>query len=235
MASPSEKVTKPKAMTGRSLAVDVKDLFSALSKGVMHSFQGKWDEVAGDSIDAVKALGIGTEPPAIAYILIRRAATAAMFELVGETVKSGFFGTTPYASSVKDVIDFKISAHTIPINRDFFQKPTELAVVKSFQSHLSKWLTLMGLEVHIAESITGRFPAYYLYALNEEWKKHTKLYQPLFDSVTDSPFQDASNQLWAWQSYAARLQLAVNESTFEEAFSLSQAVEDFIIKILLNI
>ncbi|MBF9239504.1 pentapeptide repeat-containing protein [Hymenobacter sp. BT683] len=221
MASPSQKASKPKGITGRSLAVDGKDLFSALAKGVMHSFQGKWDEVASDSIDAVKALGIGTEPPAIAYILIRRAATASMFELVGETAKSGFFGTKPYASSTKTVLDFTISEHDIPIDKAFFQKPTELKVVKSFQALLCRWLELMGLEAHIANAVGGRFPAYYLYALNEEWKKHSKLYQPLLDS-TDTPFQDASNQMWAWQSYASRLELAINESTFEEAFSLKQ-------------
>jgi uncharacterized protein YjbI with pentapeptide repeats len=219
--SPNQKVTKPKALIGRSLAVDSKDLIKSLGKGVSHFVQGKWEDVASDSVDAVKALGIGTEPPAIAYILIRRAATAAMFELVGETVKAGFFGAKPYASAVEDKIDYSITEQDIPINKAFFEKPTELAVVKSLQLVLKQWLILLGLEAHIATAITDRFPSYYLYELNEEWKKHTKLYKPLFASI-DTPFVNASDKEWAWSTYEAWLQLSVNESTFDEAFSLSQ-------------
>jgi hypothetical protein len=219
--SPHQTVTKPKGLTGRSLAVDSKELIKSLGKGIVHLAQNKWEEVAIDAVDAVTALGISNEPSALGYILIRRAATAAMFEIVGETVKSSFFGAKPYESTVEDALDYSITEHDIPINKAFFERPLDLEVVQSLQELLGRWLSLLGVASHMVETVLKRFPSYFLYSLNEEWRMRGKMYEPLLAS-TETPFNDATERQWAWRSYSSLLQFRIEESIFEEAFSLNQ-------------
>jgi uncharacterized protein YjbI with pentapeptide repeats len=221
MESPRQKTTKPKGLTGRSFKLDGKELSKALGKSILYLAQGKLEDVTSSALDAISAVGLGNEPAALAYVLMRRAATRAMFALVGETVKSTAFGVRPYESIIEDSLEYTIDDYETFIGPDFFDRPTELPVVKGLEEILSRWLTLLAIEPHVVTTIVERFPSYFLFSLNEEWRKSPKTYQPLLDSL-DTPFAKASDREWAWRAYASWLRLQIDESSFDEAFSLRQ-------------
>ncbi|HPR90738.1 MAG TPA: hypothetical protein PLD93_04830, partial [Synergistaceae bacterium] len=64
-------------------------------------------------------------------------------------------------------------------------------------------------------------PSYFVYALNQEWRKNAKSYRPIVEAL-DTPFAKAGDREWAWNAYSALLQRRVHEGIFDEPFSLSQ-------------
>jgi hypothetical protein len=221
MKTPRQKVAKPSGLTGRSFKFDGKALFKSLGQGIVNIVRVKWEDAAGNALDAISAVGIGNDPAALAHVLIQRAATRAMFALVGETIKSTFFGVRPYEATIEDSLEDTIDQHETFIDKNLFDHPTELPVVKGLEVRLSRWLTLLALESHVVATIVERFPSYFLYSLNEEWRTTPKLYQPILDSL-NTPFAEASDREWAWRTYTSWLRLQVDESSFDEAFSLRQ-------------
>src|SRR5215210_627417 len=83
--SPKLKVKKPVSVLFKPVKADFKDLLKALAKGVGHTATGKWIELGGDAVETLSALGLATEPGELAYLLIRRSLTVAVFELVGDS------------------------------------------------------------------------------------------------------------------------------------------------------
>lgn len=78
--NPKLKATKPKSVFEKPLQVDFKELFKALSKGIGHAAFGKWEEVPTDAAETISAIGLATELEELAFLLIRRSITTALFE-----------------------------------------------------------------------------------------------------------------------------------------------------------
>jgi len=78
-----------------------------------------------------------------------------------------------------------------------------------------------GITKATASAIAERVPTYFVYALNQEWRRNAKSYRPLVESL-DTPFTKAGDREWAWTAYSALLQRRVQEGVFDEPFSLSQ-------------
>jgi hypothetical protein len=83
--TPKLKATKPKSVLEKPLQADFKGLFKALTKGVSHAALGKWEELGNDAVEALGAVGLSTEPGELAFLLVQRAITKAVFDLVGES------------------------------------------------------------------------------------------------------------------------------------------------------
>src|SRR5215213_9887830 len=83
--SPKLKVQKPVPVLFKPVKADFKDLFKALAKGVGHTATGKWIELGTDAVDALSAIGLATEPGELAFLLIRRSLTIAVFDLLGDS------------------------------------------------------------------------------------------------------------------------------------------------------
>src|SRR5919106_4674959 len=83
--SPKLTVKKPVSALFKPVKADFKDLFKALAKGVGHTATGKWVELGGDTVEALSALGLATEPGELAFLLIRRSLTMAVFKLVDDS------------------------------------------------------------------------------------------------------------------------------------------------------
>ncbi|NEQ67883.1 MAG: pentapeptide repeat-containing protein, partial [Symploca sp. SIO2D2] len=72
-----------------------------------------------------------------------------------------------------------------------------------------------------AQKISDRLPTYFVFALNDQWVKHSQDYLVLKE-VLDTPFTQASKREQGWLRYRAWLQKRVEEPMFLEAFSLKQ-------------
>src|SRR4249920_2148103 len=84
-SSPRLKATKPKNVFNKPLKADFKELFKALAKGIGHTTTGKWAELGSDTVEAISALGLRTDPGELGFLLIQRSLAFALFELIGES------------------------------------------------------------------------------------------------------------------------------------------------------
>lgn len=103
----------------------------------------------------------------------------------------------------------------------FFDRPADLPLLEDIKWLLKQWLETHGLTSASAQALVARFPTYFVYALNQEWRRNAKAYGPLREALA-TPFAKASEREWAWTTYTALLQRRVSESIFEEPFSLQQ-------------
>jgi hypothetical protein len=217
--TPKLKTTKPQNVLLKPLTADFKALFKALAKGVTHGATGKWDEIANDTVEAMSALGLATDPGELAFLLIQRSLTKALVELVGESASQ--LPAEPAASANAMAEALGVSSAEILVDRKFFDRPSDLPVIAELKTILDQWLKARGLDAPVAAAVADRLPSYFVYALNQEWRRNAKSYRPIMGAV-DSPFTKASDRDWAWFAYAALLDRRTQEGVFDEPFSLKQ-------------
>ncbi|NLZ04923.1 MAG: pentapeptide repeat-containing protein [Phycisphaerae bacterium] len=220
-SSPKLKATKPKNVFTKPLQADFKALFKALGSGIGHTVCGKWEEIGADTAEALSAIGVATEPEELVFLLIRRSMTKALFDLIGESAGGQLTKPETDTDTLLEQLDFSICAEDVQIDQKFLDRPTELPLIKNLQSLLRQWLEGLGVAEPAAAAIVDRLPSYFLYALNEEWRRNAKSYRPLLEAL-DTPFARAGEREWAWSTYSALLRRRVQESIFDEPFSLSQ-------------
>ena len=204
----------------KPLKTDFKTLFTALAKGAGHTALGKWEELGNDAVDALSALGLTTEPGELATLLIRRSLIRAAFSLIGDSADH-ISTSSVNEPEIGQQFELTFVENEIPIDRKFLDRPADLAILPITQNILHKWLVLRGVSEAAAMAISQRLPSYFVYALNEEWRLNAKSYLPLKEAL-DTPFARASDREWAWSSYSALLIRRVEESLFDEPFSLRQ-------------
>ena len=225
-SGPGLKVAKPKSVFERPFQVDYKGLFKSLSKGIIHVAGGKFEEAGIDATETLSSLGLKTEDPGeLAFLLINRSMTEALLELVRESSSQQLIDEKKDPVTVLEQLDFSSSAGEVFIDRKFLDRPSELPFLKDIQSLLQKWLESLYVSNPSAKlsakAIADRLPSYFVYALNQEWRKNAKTYFPIIEAL-DTPFAKAGDREWAWSAYSALLQHKINEAIFDEPFSLSQ-------------
>lgn len=94
-------------------------------------------------------------------------------------------------------------------------------MVGELRNLLRFWLEGTGVSTPGATAISERFPTYFVYALNEEWRENAKSYRPLVEAL-DTPFAKAAARESAWAAYESLLQKRTQEAVFDEPFSLAQ-------------
>jgi tetratricopeptide (TPR) repeat protein len=107
----------------------------------------------------------------------------------------------------------------INIDSGFFNRPKEHQFVKDIKEVLYEWLILAGVEENKTNAVIDRFPSFFVYALDEEWRRNEGIYKRLF---AETPFCDSVVAEDDWERYRAFLDKQTQESIFDEAFSLSQ-------------
>ena len=182
-------VKKPVSVLFKPVKADFKDLFKALAKGVGHTATGKWIELGSDSVEALSALGLATEPGELAFLLIRRSLTMAVFELLGDSASQLSEKTAADADALVDSLDLSIEAKDVSIDQKFLDRPGDLPIVDSFKTLLSDWLKRLGIEESAAVAMAGRLPTYFVYALNQEWRRNSKSYGPLLECAQHSVYK----------------------------------------------
>ncbi|MDD2852828.1 MAG: hypothetical protein PHY09_13135 [Desulfuromonadaceae bacterium] len=220
-ASPKLKIKKPKSTFEKPLQADFKGLFKSLAKGIGHTATGKWEELGNDAVEGLSAIGLASEPSELAFLLIHRSVTRALFDLIGESASQHLADENKATEDIEEKLNFSISVRDIQLDKKFLDRPTELPLLKELKPMLQKWLERHGVESHVAMSITDRLPAYFVYSLNQEWRKNLKNYRPLIESL-ETPFSTAGEREWTWTAYAILLQRRIDESVFDESFSLRQ-------------
>jgi len=221
-STPKLKVKKPKNVFTKPLQADFKELFKSLAKGIGHTAVGKWEEIGSDTAEALSAIGLATDPGELVFLLIRRSMTIALFELLGESASQQLVDVKKEDSdALVQQLDFSGSLGDVHVDHKFLDRPSSLPLVEDIQGLLTKWLQGHDILESTAQAISDRLPSYFVNALNQEWRRNVKSYQPLLDAL-DTPFSKAGEREWAWSAYSALLQRRIQEGIFDEPFSLSQ-------------
>ncbi len=214
---------RPQTLWQQPLKADFKTFFKALGKSVAHGLAGKKEDIVADAVEAATAIGITTPPEQLAWRLVERSLRRAVIALVHEA--SDVFLmldiSEAKAEQIADRIDAAMENVSVVIDRDFFERPGDMAVVQWVQRTLTQWLLALGFEASKAEGLSARLPSYFTFAVQEEWRKQREMYKPLRDSL-DSPFAKAGEREEQWNLYSAWLSRQADQRMFDETFSIRQ-------------
>lgn len=216
---PKLGVKPPPSTFQKPLKADFLSLFKAVGKGFGHGVTGKWPELASDAVEALASLGLATDPEELSFLLIKRSMVSGLFTLLEENLSTLLSNLDKDAENLISKLD-GVYPDTY-VDKRFLSYPSDIAVIQQLKDILAKWLTDCGLERVSTENIVARLPSYFIYALNQEWRKNLKSYRPILESI-DTPFSKAGEREWAWAEYTALLEKKINEGIFDEPFSLSQ-------------
>jgi hypothetical protein len=213
-------VKKPVSVWNKPLKANFKDLFKALGKGAINTATGNWTGVAGDVVDATVALGLENDPGQIAWLLIYRSINQAIADLVTDN-KILMVKQPPDLDGFCDQLDWSLENLELTIDRKFFNHPQSFPLLTAIAHPLEQWLGGFVEELSQATAIAQRLPTYFVFALNNEWRKRSKDYECL--KQVDTPFTKATEQEQAWQEYASWLQKQIEEPLLGvAAFGLQQ-------------
>ncbi|MBD1843289.1 pentapeptide repeat-containing protein [Cyanobacteria bacterium FACHB-63] len=213
---------QPIPILEREWEVNGRELLKAVGKAIADTAFGNWNNVALDAVEAAVALGLGKTEGELAWQLVLRSLGNAMTHLVWDNrdlIKPEF--SFQGWKQLTDEISFSLGQTELTIDDEFFRQPKRSTILTVIQPSFQRWLTFIMENEAQAQSMTARLPAYFVYALHEEWLNHREQYAVLQQQL-DTPFSSAAEQQQGWGRYSAWLQKQVQEPMFLEAFGLAQ-------------
>ncbi|MGB7923087.1 MAG: pentapeptide repeat-containing protein [Pyrinomonadaceae bacterium] len=227
-------VSKPISAWNKSLKVKFKDFFKSLTKATAQASTGSIAGAGKEAMEALSAISLGTDCNGVAWLLIQRSLTQAIYTLVEENeellfrdpanprvVRYQLGDLADDPESLSSQLDLSLEKKKLVIDEKFFKSPRDLSFIEDFKTPFSQWLQAFGLTEAQASSITDRLPSYFVFALNDQWRNRPEEYVCLKEAF-DTPFTKAGEKEQGWSRYSAWLQMQVDEGMFDEAFSLRQ-------------
>lgn len=212
-------ITQPVSLWNREIGTDFKKFFLNLAAGSVNLAAHDWRSAGENALQALSAIGLAPHDcGARAWLLIHRALTEAVFQLVEESA-GNFQHVAVDPETFGATLDQALENRSICLNRDFFSHPEHLPLLQDLQFSLSQWLEAGGHDPAQARCIAQRLPSYFVFALNNQWRKKSEEYECLQKKV-DTPFTQAAAREQGWNHYRAWLQKQVNDPLFDESFSL---------------
>jgi Pentapeptide repeats (8 copies) len=232
-------VEKPGNVAGKhqetnTLKFIYKDVFKSLGKAASSFLVGKFDLTVNNLVDAICSFEVEKNEGQLAWLLINRSIIRAIALMIDENrliIREATRGFESLAGEaelneenllvIAEKLDYAVDAKDISIDDKFFANPRAFSVLEDFKEPLTNWLENFGLNAAQSESICGRFPSYFVFALNDEWRLHSNDYQLIRNKI-DTPFTNAAKIEESWTLYNSLLQKRIDEPMFQEAFSLKQ-------------
>ncbi|MDJ0728954.1 MAG: pentapeptide repeat-containing protein [Crocosphaera sp.] len=219
---------KPISVWNRPLGVNFKDIFKSLGKAIIHGITNQWVSAAKELVDATAAIYLKEKTvEEFAWLLIYRSLNQAMISLIYDS-RDLFILTQNSENDEKlDVLlgqlnlEKELEQRELGINRNFFSYPKQLAILEFLQPILTKWLKNFVEQPIQAEIIAYRLPTYFVFALNQEWRKNRQQYELVEQELT-TPFTQAKEKEFQWFLYRSWLQKKVEEPMFSEVFGLNR-------------
>jgi len=217
-------IRKPKNALEKPITVDPKALYKSLlkmTKYVVAIHAGtpvKPEEIIPDFGEMLSAFGLKDAPEELAGKLVTQAVTRAILELLKENAI--LLNEVPKNPKAFDTeVDIALISEPFSLDRTFFKHPENHAILPAIKPAFETYLLEHGMVKERVATVAGRLPAYYAYALNADWIKNSKHYDPV-KSAMETPFADAVAHQAAWDSYATFLKKQTAESLFQESFGL---------------
>jgi hypothetical protein len=215
-------ISRPVAIWNREIKAEPRKLLLGIGKMLVEGAMLDLSDAASAALDTLDAAGLAKKPGELAWLLIYRALTAALFELVEKHFD--LFRNRPDEEQLKALstrFEEKMGRAEVTITPKFFDQPGELPLLKDLQDPLTDWLQGLGAKQTDAEQIACRLPECFIFALHETWRKAPNDYAALTQHF-DSPFTKATKEARGWHLYKQWLQRQVSDRMFEEAFGVDK-------------
>jgi hypothetical protein len=203
-------INKPVSVWNKPLKANFKDLFKSLGKGAINGITGNWTGLAGDVLDAGVAIGLDNDPGQIAWLLIYRSLNKALANLINDN-KILLVKQPPDLDAICERLEQSLATLELTIDTEFFRVPRQFPLLSQIIPLFEQWLRefVEPEQPAQAQAIAERLPTYFVYALNDEWRRRAKDYECL--KQIDTPFTKATEQEQVWQEYASWLQQQIEE------------------------
>ncbi len=222
-------VKKPLVWYNRILKIDFKKLFIALGKSATMFVAKDIKSGVKELFDVFNALDLKSDTSGLAYRLLIKAIVNAAHNLATESrnqfkpelqEKEELYDDDDYVKFL-DSLNEVLEAKELSISSESFKNPRNITFLADFAESFKQWLQYFGLDNASAQNVANRLPAYFIMALNDEWRSNPSEYNAILQK-TDTPFTIAANRELEWQRYNAFLEKQINEPVFGESFGLSQ-------------
>lgn len=210
----------PKNFWERDLKFNAMEVFSGLAEATTHIIKLEPEELINTAVKIGSAIGLESSKEEIAFNLISKSLLDSLINITNESA-SHFRKEEALNPSLSNAIAKKLRSIKVTINKDFFRNPGGSRFLQSIENTYKDWLQENGVDEISADCISKRLPSYFVYSIASEWSKDPTTYNTLTDSVA-SPFDDAEEIESGWHLYQSYLKKRVNESIFDEPFSLCQ-------------
>jgi uncharacterized protein YjbI with pentapeptide repeats len=219
------QIAKPRRFNLDGVRLDLRKLFvklvDAIGHGVVAS-TGKIESipnVISSLVGTIEAFDNDTPLETVGWNLIYRSLVAAVAELVLDAaiVHSP---DSPAIRVLGEQCDVFVQEAEVDLTSDFLASPGSLPILQPIKAHLVRWGRAFGLSDAEAQRFAARLPIYFIAALNDEWRRKAKEYQPLINAL-QSPFAAATQREREWEYYRSWLQKQVALPIFGEVFSLA--------------
>ncbi|GAB2624036.1 hypothetical protein GCM10027035_19510 [Emticicia sediminis] len=222
-------VKQPLIWYNRILKIDFKKLFIALGKSATMFATKDIKSGIKELFDIFNALDLKSDTSGLAYRLLIKAMVNAAHNLATESrnqfkpelqEKEELYDDDDYVKFL-DSLNTILEAKELTISSESFKNPRNITFLADFAESFKQWLKYFGLDEASAQNVANRLPAYFVMALNDEWRSNPSEYNSILQK-TETPFTNAANRELEWQRYNAFLEKQINESVFGESFGLSQ-------------
>ena len=220
--SPRDETAQPdEPFWNRPLTLSFTGFFSALGKATALATVGLWDEAAVAALDAAGAVGIRRTPQQLAGVLLSRAMTRAVYDLLRAYVLDFSREVDQKVEQLGTQLERQLAETPVALNETFLDHPREIPLVEPVRRRLANWLACRQVGEHGPEAIAARLPSYFVYALHREFRENKVDYGPLLRFV-DTPVADAWRRERTWHAYTLGLDRELDEPMFGEGFGLRQ-------------
>nr|WP_199299903.1 pentapeptide repeat-containing protein [Trichocoleus sp. FACHB-262] len=181
-----------------------------MGKGAINGVTGNWTGLAGDVLEAGVAVGLDDDPGQVAWLLIYRSLNKALASLITDN-RSLLVKQPRNLDAICDRLEQSLASLELTIDTEFFRVPRQFLLLSQIIPPFEQWLRefVEPEQPAQAQAIAERLPTYFVYALNDEWRKRAKDYDCL--KQLDTPFTKATEREQAWREYASWLQQQIEE------------------------
>ena len=215
---------QPLSITKKQWEINGRDLLKNLSKAAFNAIAQNWIGAATDLVEVGAAVSWGSSEAEMAWRLIYESlgqATLALLEDNRDLLVYDDQRLDTDLLALSEQVDLSLGQTELVLDNYFFKNPKQSPVLEAIKPALVQWLGRLVREPQQAGIMAARLPAYFVYALHNEWRQNAKDYAVLKERL-DTPFIQAAEREQGWALYGAWLQKKVEEPMFLEAFGLKQ-------------
>lgn len=196
------------------------ELFKGILKIIKSVSTSDCLSLPGDFLDTIESVKLEDKAGQVGWKLISRSMADALLNLIVENDLS-FLKEDIVADHLDGDLDKLLEDEAVYINVDFFATPRKLALLEKATPVLIEFLMLFGFDEAQVKNIMERFPGYFVFSLETEWRKNYNYYEVLSASLI-TPFNAASKRENEWSLYSKWIIKQIDLPVFSETFSLRQ-------------
>ncbi|WP_424686773.1 pentapeptide repeat-containing protein [Halarcobacter ebronensis] len=214
------KKSKIELENNTSSSINEIGLFKSVVNIIKEIGTQNYINATAETINSIENLQIEKSNGNIAWTLINRALIKTVIDLLLEKIQ--YFDEKDIEIYEIDK-DFNtlLSSADFAIDDTFFNKPHEVEFVQDAKKIIIEFYKLFELEEFEINNILERFDSYFTYSLINEYRQNYTQYSTLKEIII-TPFSNLEKKNLEWSNYNKWLEKQVNETIFDETFSLHQ-------------